>query len=180
MDTLELNKIAFGVLGAGLLLMLINEVGNAVVHPEQLEKSVLAIDTGAVEGTGTADKEEEVGPSLAELMPEADPAKGEKVAKKCAACHTFDKGGANKIGPNLYGVLGRAKAAHEGFGYSSALAELGGDWGYTELSEFIANPKGFAKGTKMAFAGIRKPEDRADLLAYMRQQSDSPLPLPTE
>ena len=165
MNTLELNKIAFGVLGAGLLLMLINEVGNAVVHPEMLEKSVLAIDTGAAETTATAAVEEETGPSLAVLMASADAEKGARVAKKCGACHTFDKGGKNKIGPALYGVLGRAK---------------GGDWSYQDMSEFIANPKAYAKGTKMAFAGIKKPGDRADLLAYLRQQSDSPPPLPTE
>lgn len=180
MNTMDLNKIAFGVLSAGLVMMLINEIGNAIVHPEKLEKSVLAIDTGATEATDTAEKAEEEVPSMAVLMADADPAKGEKVAKKCAACHTFDKGGKNKIGPALYGVLGREMGGVEGFGYSDAITSIGGTWGYQELSDFLANPRGFAKGTKMAFAGLKKPGDRADIIAYMRQQHDSPPPLPTE
>lgn len=179
MDTLELNKIAFGVLGAGLLLMLINEIGNLVVHPEQLTEPVLAIDTGASE-TATADGAQEEGPSLAALLAEADPAKGARVAKKCAACHTFDKGGANKVGPALYDVLDRDIASTPGFAYSEALTSLEGNWTYESLRGFIANPKAYASGTKMAFAGIKKPDQLADLLAYMRQQDENPPPLPTE
>lgn len=180
MNTMDLNKIAFGVLSAGLLVMIINEIGNLVVHPQHLEESVLAIDTGADAGAATAEKEEE-GPSLPVLLAEADPAKGEKVAKKCAACHKFEQGGKHGTGPALFGVLGRDIASADGFsGYSDALLSMEGTWTYEALDAFLANPRGYAKGTKMAFAGLKKPGDRADILVYMRQQHDAPPPLPTE
>jgi cytochrome c len=180
MDSFELNKVAGAVLGSVLLLLVVNEIGNFLVHPTHLEKSVLAIDTGDESSAADAKEAAEAGPSLAVLLADADAGKGEKVAKKCTACHSFEAGGANKIGPALYGVIGRGVASHEGFSYSSALAGLGGDWGYKELDGFLANPKQYAPGTKMSFAGLKKPGDRADLIAYLRQQHDSAPALPTE
>jgi cytochrome c len=100
------------------------------------------------------------------------------VAKKCAACHNFEDGAPNKIGPNLWGVVGRDIAALPDFSYSSALSEKEGDWSYEALSEFVASPKGWAPGTKMTFAGLKKPQDRADLILYLRSLSGSPEPLP--
>jgi cytochrome c len=103
---------------------------------------------------------------------------GAAVFKKCATCHSIDKGGANKVGPALWGVVNRAKAGHEGFGYSDALKAKGGNWGYEDLARFIHSPGAFVKGTKMVFAGIPDAGDIADLIAYLRAQADSPAPLP--
>ena len=178
MDAFELNKIAGAVLLALLVLFGTKTATNLLFKAHKPEKpgyEVAVTDTAAGEQAGGA-KTEEV--PLAVLLVDGDAAKGEKVAKKCAACHTFDKGGANKIGPNLYGVLGRDLGTVDGFAYSGALKGKGGTWGYVELNEFISNPKAFISGTKMAFAGIRRPNQRADLIIYMRDKGDSPPPLP--
>lgn len=175
MDTFELNKIAGAVLGAALLMMVISEIGNFLVHPEQLDKAVIEI--AAQEAAPAQDAGEE-GPPLSELLAAADVGKGEKQAKKCAACHSFDKGGANKIGPNLYAILGRDVASVDGFSYSEALTGIEGDWGWENLSAFLANPKAFAAGTKMAFAGVKRDNQRADLLLYLHSLADSPFPMP--
>jgi cytochrome c len=112
------------------------------------------------------------------LLAAADPAAGEKAAKKCAVCHSFEQGGAAKLGPPLWDVLGREIASAPDFRYSNALAEKDGSWDYDKLHAFLANPKEWAPGTKMAFAGVRKPEELADIIAYLRSLSDSPEPLP--
>ncbi len=179
MDSFELNKIAGAILGAGLLLMVINEIGNILVHPVT-DVSVLGIETeGADTAVAAAAPAEETEP-LPVLLAAGDAESGAKVARKCTACHTFDQGGANKVGPNLWGVIGRTKGAVDGFGYSSAMADHGGDWGYQEMFDFLTKPKDYLPGTKMAFAGLRKPADVADIIAYMRENADSPPPLPTE
>ncbi|MCB1555721.1 MAG: cytochrome c family protein [Alphaproteobacteria bacterium] len=115
--------------------------------------------------------------SLIEMIASADVEKGKKLSRACAACHSFDKGGKNMTGPNQWGVLGRAKGSVEGFKYSDAIKGLGGTWTYEDLDAFLAKPKAFAPGTKMTYAGLKKPEDRAALIAWLRLQSDSPLPL---
>ncbi len=111
------------------------------------------------------------------MLASADAGAGAKVFKKCKACHTADKGGKNKVGPNLWDIVGKAKAA-AGFKFSGALKGLGGTWTYKDLDGFLADPKGFAKGTKMGFAGVKKPKARAHLIAYLRSLSDQPKPLP--
>ena len=115
---------------------------------------------------------------LAALLARADPERGMNVAKKCVACHTVNRGGKKKLGPNLWGVVGARQAAREGFKYSRALAGLGGAWGYAELDAYLASPKTYAPGTRMGFPGVKKPADRAALIAYLRTLADTPPPLP--
>ena len=141
-------------------------------------------DASAAEGDQGAGAEQTAeatadGGGMAAALAAADPAAGEKVAKKCKACHTFDEGGASRIGPNLWNIVDRPIAGEEGFKYSSAMGDMSGEvWSYANLDGFLADPKGWAKGTKMSFAGIKKEGQRADLLAYLRSLSANPVPLP--
>jgi cytochrome c len=123
-------------------------------------------------------KKEEKTEPVSGLLASANVDKGKAVAKKCEACHTFQKGGPNKIGPDLWGVVGRPVASHEGFSYSNALKKKGGTWDYESINEFIAHPSKTVPGTKMTFAGLDKVQDRADVIAYLRSLADSPAPLP--
>jgi cytochrome c len=183
MDSYEFNKIAGAVLGTVLLVMGVNTLATELfrVHlPETpgFPVEVAEVDVGHGGGEAAAPADEI---PLAALMAEADAGKGETVAKKCAACHTFDNGGANKVGPNLWNIVNRPRASHEGFNYSDAMkaaAESGVAWSFEELFKFLEDPKGDIKGTTMGFAGIKKPGDRADLLAYLRSLSDNPAALP--
>jgi cytochrome c len=126
------------------------------------------------EGAGAAEAEKPIEFYLAS----ADAAKGEQVFKKCAACHNADKGGANQLGPNLWGVVGAPIGEGRGFAWSDALAKHGGSWDWDSLSHWLKSPKTFAPGTKMTFAGLSKPEDRADVIAFLNQHGDSPKPMP--
>lgn len=124
---------------------------------------------GAEEEGGAAD-----GPDLGTLLAAADPAAGEAVFAKCTACHTIDQGGANGIGPNLYGTMGKAIAGHAGFAYSSALSDKGGEWSWENMDAWLTSPRAFANGTKMSFAGLSKPEDRANVMAFMATYGGAP------
>ena len=178
-SSLEGNKILAAVLTAGIIAMTSGFIATLVYHPQQLEENAfpIATDTGAGEGEEAADGAPEE--NVLTMLAEADPAAGEKAAKKCTACHSFDKGGADKNGPNLWGLVNSPIAGNAGFGYSDALASRSGEaWTYEALDGFLADPKGWAPGTKMSFAGVKKPEQRADLIAYLRSLSGSPAPLP--
>jgi cytochrome c len=112
------------------------------------------------------------------MIAAADVAAGEKVSAKCKTCHSFDKGGANKVGPNLWGAVGGPSAHKDDYAYSDVVKALGITWDYDNLDKYLENPKAFAKGTKMSFAGLKKPEERAALIRWLRDQSDAPVPLP--
>ncbi|MDA1308847.1 MAG: cytochrome c family protein [Proteobacteria bacterium] len=180
MASLELNKFAAGILCAGLLAMVAGKVAGGLVHPVYLEQNAYVVDTSALGGAATSPAEE--GPSMEPilaLLATADVAKGQKAFKKCAACHTADKGGKNKIGPNLYGVVNAGTGGKDGFKYSAPLTGLGGNWDYASLNSFLTKPKAFVPGTKMNFPGFKKVGDRAAVIAYLRSLADSPAALPT-
>jgi cytochrome c len=177
--SMELNKIFGAVLLAGLIAMLSGFASEVLVHPKKSEKNAYAV--AVPQGAAVADKgaAAAAGPAaIGPLLASADAAAGQGVAKACAACHSFDKGGANKVGPNLFGVVGGPKGHVAGFGYSDALVKTGGTWSFDELNKFIYDPKAYAPGTKMTFAGLKKDAERANVIAYLRSLSDSPVPLP--
>ena len=178
MDAYTINKYAGGFLAAVLVVFLLGKIGDIAIHPTKLKKQVYSEVALVKEQSsgGSENKKEE--PPLPVLLANASLEKGMKVAKKCASCHTFNKDGANKVGPNLYNVLGSPMAAVPGFTYSAALKKLGGEWGYKEMNLFLKNPKSYVSGTKMSFAGLKKPKDRANIILYMRSSVDNPLPLP--
>lgn len=181
MESLEFNKFAAGVLVAGLVAMGTSKIADILVSPAPLEKNAYVVDTSAI-ATVNASASEPSGPTLEPvlaLLAGADVAKGQKVFKKCAACHSANKDGANKVGPNLYNVVNAKMGAKGGFGYSAALTGMGGIWDYVSLNGFLAKPKAFVPGTKMSFAGIKKVGDRAAVIAYLRSLADSPAALPT-
>ncbi len=171
------NTIAGWVLGAGIVALGASIVTGELFHQERPEKMGYPIEGVVLKGEAGAAEAEQ---PIANLLAAADAAKGEQVFKKCTACHTINKGGANGTGPNLWGVVGAAIGKHAaGFAYSPALAGKGGNWDFDSLNHWVKEPRSFAPGTKMTFAGLGKPEDRANLLAYLNAQGDSPLPLPT-
>lgn len=181
MDSFQLNKLAGAFLGTVFILMSVGIVSDALFHSPAPEKPGYIIEAAeAATAEGAAAGEPAKVEPIAPLLAAADVAAGEKTFKKCMACHTPDKGGANKVGPNLWGVIGRPIAAHEGFSYSAALKGFaaGGAWDYEKLSSFITAPKAYVKGTAMGFAGLKKPDERANLIAYLRTLADSPAPLP--
>ena len=166
-DTMTVTKIAGGVFGALLILLLGKWAAEEIYHMDSHGEAAYVIE---VEGADTA-VEEVAEVSIEELIASADLAKGAKVFKKCGACHKLEAG-ANGTGPYLYGVVGRDIAAADGFGYSGVLAGLEGDWTAEALNAFLTKPKDYAPGTTMGFSGLKKPQDRADVIAYLDSLDD--------
>lgn len=180
MDSFELNKIIGAVLGTLLFVMGVGFLAEAIYHPIENRGPGYALPEPEVAEGGGAVEEAPAVP-LGVLLASASVERGASAVRKCQSCHTFGDGEAAKQGPNLYGIVGSSKAHMEGFGYSEILLQQkaeGQVWSYENLDAFLTNPKGYAPGTKMNFAGVRSPEERADILAYLQTLSSSPVPFP--
>ena len=180
MSSFELNKFAAAILLAGIIAMVCGFIAETAVHPKMpAQKAYVVQGVGEPVASGGAPAAEAAIEPIGPLLAKAKPEEGANIAKQCAACHTFDKGGPNRVGPNLYGVIGNVHGHAEGFAYSKVMEGMHDKkWDYEELNKFLANPKAYAPGTKMTFAGLRKPEQRADVIMFLRSKADSPAPLP--
>ena len=180
MDSFELNKIIAAILMVALLIIGIGKLSDVIFHVEKPKTPGYAV---VVEKTAEVSSQKSSEPiedkvDIAALIAMGDIVTGEKVFKKCAACHSIVKGGKNNIGPALYNVVGRDVGAVDDYKYSKALAAYGKAWTFEELNGYLLKPAKWIKGTKMAFAGLRKEKDRASVILYLNQNSDNPLPLP--
>jgi cytochrome c len=179
METLEVNKFVGAILVGGLVAMVTGAVAHMLVAPKHHEGGEMAaISSGAAPEPSAAPAPAALEP-VSPLLAKADPQKGQQIAMKCQACHDFKKGGPNKIGPNLWGIVGSKPAEVPGYTFSDAMkAREDKPWTYEALDNFLTSPRTFVQGTKMTFPGLPKPQDRADIIAWLRQQADSPAPLP--
>ena len=194
MSSLNISKIVSAIVSTALCIMMIDTIGDALVDPEahNTPAAVAVIAKGpapkvATEAAVAVAAKEPVPKiranvaateSLAVLLASADIAKGKKLFKKCAVCHTTDSGGKNKIGPNLWNIVNAERGKKEGFSYSKPLLAMTGNWSYGSLDTFLTKPRSYIKGTKMQFSGIKKATDRAAVIAFLRGLSDTPAPLP--
>ena len=181
MDSFEINKIVAAILAVALLLIGIGKVSNMIFHVEKPKTPgyVVKVEQASASNTQTSSEtttEEKI--DIAALLAIGDVETGEKVFKKCAACHSIVKGGKNNIGPALYNVVGRKVGAITDYKYSKALAGYEKEWTFEELNGYLIKPAKWIKGTKMAFAGLKKEKDRASVILYLNKNSDNPLPLP--
>ena len=179
MDSFEINKIVAAVLMVALLVIGIGKLSDVIFHVEKPKKPGYAVDIEqavTVSATSSESVEEKI--DIAALMALGNVMEGEKIFKKCAACHSINKGGKNNIGPALYNVVGRKVGVIADYKYSKALSGYGKEWTFEELNGYLIKPAKWIKDTKMAFAGLRREEDRASVILYLNQNSDSPLPLP--
>jgi cytochrome c len=178
MNSFELNKVLGAVLATCLITLALNIGAGAIFAPERPSKpgyNIAVKEPGEGEKAGAA--KEPVQPIEA-LLAKASVEKGQTTAKQCQACHTFEKGGPNRVGPNLWGIVNRARASEAGFNYSAAMKGKGGNWSFDELSKFLASPRSYIPGTNMTFAGLSRPEQRADVIDFLHTLADNPVPLP--
>ena len=181
MDSFEINKIIASILLVALLIIGISKISNIIFKVDKLDSSAYKVelsdnDADQVDEKNTIKVEDKV--DISTLLALGDLTHGEKVFKKCSACHSIEAGGGNKIGPALYNVVGRKIAAVKDYKYSKALVEYKKNWSFEELNGFLIKPQKWIKGTKMAYAGLRKEKDRASVILYLNKYSDNPLPLP--
>jgi cytochrome c len=178
MDSFELNKVMGAVLATCLFLLSLNIASEALFHAPKPAKPGYDVAVQEAPAAGGADQAAPAQEPIEKLLATASIEKGESSAKKCQACHTFNKGEPNRVGPNLYGVVGRDKASLGNFNYSAAMKAKGGQWTIEELNAFLINPRGAVPGTSMSFAGLPRGSERADVISYMNSKSDNPAPLP--
>jgi cytochrome c len=181
MDSWEWNKIAGAVLGTFMFVLVVKIATEKIFEVPEPAKPGYVVEGVKEEtsaGPAVAAAVEEAIPDWGTELPKASASDGKQISARCEQCHDLSKGGPNKIGPNLWGVVGRPRASHPGFEYSSAMKAKGGSWTYDELFKFLKSPGSYIPGTKMSFAGLRSAQDRINLLAYLRTQSDSPVPIP--
>ena len=177
MDSLKFNKIAAALLSSILLIMMFGKIGNFLVNPNTDVSNAYPIEVPETNTAVAKEEKEVVIEPITALLATANLESGLKIAKKCVACHGFDAGGPNKVGPNLYDIVNKDQGKAD-YAYSKVLAALNGKWTYEELNKFLYKPKLYSKGTKMNYAGLSKTKDRANLIAWLRTKSDNPAPLP--
>ena len=179
MDSFELNKIIAAILMVALLVIGLGKIADGVFHVEKPKNPGYQIEVESQLTSATSQATEMVEKiNITAVMALGDIASGEKIFKKCAACHSINKGGKNKIGPALYNVVGRAVGGVDNYKYSKTLASYDKEWTFEELNGFLTKPSSYLKGTKMSYAGLRKEKDRASVIKYLNQNSDSPKLLP--
>ena len=178
MNSFELNKILGAVLACCLALLSLNIGAAAIFTPEKPAKPGFAIAVKEGGASGPAGPAEPSQP-IEVLLASASAEKGAAAAKQCAACHTFEKGGPNRVGPNLYDIVNHERGTGRGgFNFSAAMKAKGGTWTFDELNKFLKDPRGYIPGTNMTFAGLSRDSQRADLIEYLRQQADKPADVP--
>ena len=182
MSGFEINKIIASILVAIIIFVIIGLVGNFIVKINYDKSQITAYKIDIPETSADSSKQtsanDEMAESVSTLLASASLEKGEKTFNKCVSCHNYKKGSKSKIGPNLWDLINRPKASVSGFAYSKALSVYGGKWTFEELNEFLYKPKEYISGTKMNFVGLKDVKDRANLILWLKQQSDNPIPLP--
>jgi cytochrome c len=178
MNSFELNKILGAILGTCLIMLALNIGAGAIFAPEKPGKpgyNIAVKEPGEGEKAGAAKEPDQ---PIETLLAKASVEKGQATAKQCQACHTFEKGGPNRVGPNLWNIVNRTRASEAGFNYSAAMKGKSGNWSFDELNKFLANPRSYIPGTNMTFAGLSRAEQRADVIDYLHTLADNPVALP--